>query len=176
MLMKLMKHNKGWRPLGRLFASWISGLIPYRHRYCTYLYYSRVKGKKSKEKNKRICARVSLTLSPNGAHTRVKEKRVRKKTCMCACLLLFHETVHTHTQRTHAGRQVRSHTEKKKTHDNPRGKNARPPPLPLPSHPLSPPSFPPPRPPPFPPPPPPAPLDEMVDIPRTFYKSKRDLL
>ena len=40
MPMKLMKQNKGWRPLGRLFASWIFGLIPYRHRYCTYLYYS----------------------------------------------------------------------------------------------------------------------------------------
>ena len=39
MPMKLMKQNKGWRPLGRLFASWIFGLIPYRHRYCTYLYY-----------------------------------------------------------------------------------------------------------------------------------------
>ena len=40
MPMKLMKQNKGWRPLGRLFASWIFGLIPDRHRYCTYLYYS----------------------------------------------------------------------------------------------------------------------------------------
>ena len=39
MPMKLMKQNKGWRPLGRLFASWIFGLIPDRHRYCTYLYY-----------------------------------------------------------------------------------------------------------------------------------------
>ncbi len=39
MPVKLMKQNKGWQPLGRLFASWIFGLIPYRHRYCTYLYY-----------------------------------------------------------------------------------------------------------------------------------------
>jgi len=31
-----MKQNKGWRTLGRLFASSIS----YRHRYYTYLYYS----------------------------------------------------------------------------------------------------------------------------------------
>ncbi len=35
MSMKLMKQNKGWRTLGRLFASEIS----YRHRYYTYLYY-----------------------------------------------------------------------------------------------------------------------------------------
>ena len=39
MPMKLMKQNKGWRPLGRLFASSIFGLIPYLHRYWTYLYY-----------------------------------------------------------------------------------------------------------------------------------------
>ena len=42
MPMKLMKQNKGWWPLGRLFASRIFGLIPYRHRYCTYLYYAHV--------------------------------------------------------------------------------------------------------------------------------------
>ena len=39
MPMKLMKQNKGWRPLGRLFASWIFGLITDRQRNCTYLYY-----------------------------------------------------------------------------------------------------------------------------------------
>jgi hypothetical protein len=36
MPMKLTKQNKGWRTLGRLFTPSIS----YRHRYCTYLYYS----------------------------------------------------------------------------------------------------------------------------------------